>query len=294
MTVRRLQCFVAVADELSFTAAARVLHMAQPPLSMQIRQLERELGVDLFRRGPRGIALTAAGQALLPEARQVLERYDLLPLVARRAGSGEVGRLAVGLVPSAANGTLPDVLRRFRGRLPDVHVSLVEDRPAELLRQLDAGHLDIVLQYSPPVRPVHAGRVLAEEAFVVALPPGHRLVSRRSIPLKALAGEPFILPMRHGGEGLYDRITKLLADHDVVPDVVQTDIWLIQTIVGLVAAGVGLSVVPESASVIRGGQVVYRPIAAQIDPVPLFAVWRLADEAPTVRRFVAEWAQPSP
>lgn len=290
MTVRRLQYFVTVADELSFTAAARVLHMAQPPLSTQIRELEHELGVELFRRGPRGIALTAAGQALLPEARQLLERYELLPLVARRAGAGEVGRLAVGLVPSAANGRLPQVLRRFGEKLPDVQVSLVEDRPAELLRQLDAGQLDVVLQYSPPVRPVHVGRVLAEEALVVALPPGHRLASRRSVPLKALADEPFILPMRHGGEGLYERISKLLADHQVVPDVVQSDIWLLQTIVGLVAAGVGLSIVPESASVIRGGEVVYRPIAGRVDPVPLVALWRLADESPTVRRFVAEWA----
>jgi len=153
MSLRRLRYFTTVADEGSSTAAARTLHMAQPPLSNQVRRLEQEMGVDLFDRTRRQIALTAAGQALLPEARKLLEQYRQLAQIAQRAGRGETGRLAIGIIPSAANGNLPIALRRFRQRFPDVEISLIEDRPDDLLRRLDAGRVDLVLHYSPPGHP---------------------------------------------------------------------------------------------------------------------------------------------
>lgn len=289
MSLRRLRYFVAVADQMSFTAAARTLHMAQPPLSMQVRELERELGVELFDRSRRAIALTVAGQAVLPEARRVLERYEMLGQLARQAASGEAGRLAIGLIPSAANGRLPLVLRRFQQRLPGVEVSLVEDRPDDLMRRLDAGQLDVVLHYSPPQRPRYDGQVVAEERLLVALPAGHPLASMDRVPLRALKGQSLILPRRHGGEGLYERITRLLADHDVEPIVAQGDIWLMQTIVGLVSAGAGVAIVPESAATFRPGEVEYRPISGRVEPLPLVAMWRSEDRSPVVGRFVEEW-----
>lgn len=289
MSLRRLRYFVTVADEGSFTAAARALHMAQPPLSTQVRQLEREMGVELFDRNRRRITLTAAGEALLPEARRLLEHYQLLPRIARRAGTGESGRLAIGFIPSAANGSLPVVLRSFQHRFPAVEVSLIEDRPDDLMHRLDTGQLDLVLHYSPPQPPHYSGRALTEERLLVALPARHPLATRTTISLRALDGEPLILPRRHGGEGLYQRITRMLAEHHIQPTVAQGDIWLMQTIVGLVAAGAGIAIVPETAARSRPDDVQYRPIAEPVPPLPLFAVWHTEDPLPTLHRFVDQW-----
>src|SRR3569833_1101898 len=294
MSLRRLRYFVAVADEGSFTVAAKSLHMAQPPLSVQIRELERELGTELFHRSHRSVTLTAAGRAVLPEARRLLERYELIGRLARRAAAGEVGRLAIGLIPSAVNGRLPEVLSRFRERLPDVEVALTEDRPPELLRQLAGGHIDVALLYSRPDDDARATHVGATEDLVVVVPAGHPFARRKRVPIRALAGQPLILPTRHGGEGLYERVTRLLADHGVTSQVVQGDIWMMQTIVGLVSAGGGLALVPEPATVIRSSEVFYRPLADPVEPVPLVAVWRRADGPPTVRRFVDSWAPDRP
>jgi DNA-binding transcriptional LysR family regulator len=128
MTIRQLQYFVTAAEERSFTAASKVLRIAQPPLSTQVRELERELGAELFRRSHRGIELTPAGRAL-PETRRLLQRYEDLGRLARQAQEGEVGQLTVGLIPSASNGRLPHVVRRYCDELPHVDVSLIEDRP---------------------------------------------------------------------------------------------------------------------------------------------------------------------
>jgi LysR family transcriptional regulator, benzoate and cis,cis-muconate-responsive activator of ben and cat genes len=289
MTIRQLRYFVAVAEEQSFTAAARLLHISQPPLSTQIREFERELGADLFRRSHLGVDLTPAGQALLPEARRLLQRYEALGRVARQAQLGEVGHLTIGLIPAASNGRLPGVVRRYGEELPHVEVSLIEDRPGSLLRRLDAGELDVSLQYLPPSADRYRWQVVDEELLVVALPSAHPLARKRRIPIGALRDEPLILPARHGGEGLYERISRLLAEHEVKPRAVHSDIWLMQTIVGLVAAGVGVAVVPESARAIRPAEVAYRPLAGQRETVPLVAVWLAADEIPLVKRFIDAW-----
>ncbi len=289
MSLRRLRYFVTVADEGSFTAASRVLHMAQPPLSTQIRELEHEMGVDLFDRTRRRITLTAAGQALLPEARQLLERYQQFPHIAQRAGTGETGRLAIGIIPSAANGTLPTALHSYQQQFPAVEVSLIEDRPDELIRRLDAGQIDLVLHYSPPQPPRHRGQILTEERLIVALPPRHPLTTRARIPLAALKNQPLILPRQHGGEGLYERITRLLAEHGIQPTIAQGDIWLIQTIIGLVAAGTGLAIIPETATDLRPDQVQYRPIKEPTPPLPMYATWHTDNQPPTIHHFINQW-----
>jgi DNA-binding transcriptional LysR family regulator len=262
------------------------------------------------------VELTPAGEALLPEARRLLYRYDSLGRLARQAQHGEVGHLTIGLIPTAGNGRLPEVVRHYRDEFPHVEISLIEDRPGSLLRRLDVGELDVSLQYMPPAAGRYGWRTVEQEALIVAMPATHALAHRRRVPVEALAGESLILPARHGGEGLYERISRLLAEHEVMPQVVQGDIWLMQTIVGLVAAGIGLAVVPESAKVIRPGEVVYRQLAGPRETVPLVAVWRAvheraaqeqaaqarvageregkeraAEELPVVRRFIDKWAQ---
>ena len=147
--MRRLQYFVAVAEELSFNRAARRLHMAQPPLSVQIKNLEEELGVILFERTSRGVVLTEAGEFLLEEARRLLVQVDQTVSAVRRVGQGEVGRLTLGFVPSASNETLPPILSAFGERFPGVELFLREMRPDLIVRRLHDRQIDAGLLYLP-------------------------------------------------------------------------------------------------------------------------------------------------
>nr|WP_246314746.1 LysR substrate-binding domain-containing protein [Kineococcus aurantiacus] len=289
--MRRLEYFVAVAEQGSFSAAARSLHVAQPPLSTQVRALERELGADLFDRSGRTPGLTAAGRALLPEARRILAAYDRLATTARHAREGGVGRLRVGLVPSATAGALPEVLRRVREELPGLEVSLVEGRPPELLRRLDLDDLDVVLLYAVPDGPQLASRVLSAEPLVLAVPAGHRLAALPAVPVAELEREPVLLPARHGDDGLRERTTALLSGVHV--RVVQDDLWMVQTVVALVAAGLGCAVVPASTAGSRPGAVQYRPFAGTRTDLELVATWRVDRDHPPVARFLAAWSAPA-
>lgn len=285
VSLQRLPYFVAVANHGSFVGAAKALHLTQPSLSNQIHALEREIGVELFHRTARGASLTAAGVALLPEARLVLERFGQATMLARRVGLGEAGRLAIGLVPTVANGRLPVFIRRFMAEYPEVDLSLVEQRPAELVEQLRSGALDVVIQYQPVGHDVVDIRI-ASERLVLAVPSGHPLALQTAASVTDLNGMPLILPAAHGSAGILPRLRLLLEEHGVEPEVVQTDIWLMQTIVGLVSAGVGFAIVPESAAVIRADQVSFLPLTDQGATVDLYANHHAENYESTVRRFV--------
>jgi DNA-binding transcriptional LysR family regulator len=272
---RRLGYFVAVAEELSFTRAAERLHMAQPPLSQQIALLEKELGAALFDRSRRTIRLTAAGAALLPEARRLLADLDETTRMVRRVAGGAVGRIAVGFVPSAINGALADLLRAFRTGHPDVELTLREMAPDALLRGLHDGRLDVAVLYLPIGEPDLARRHLASEELLLALPAGHPAAADTAgVALGDVAGEPFILPEQHDVPGLHAAVTALFADAGIAPRVAQRGVWLMQTVLGLVAAGVGLAVVPSSVAALRRTGVTLRPIRAAGHRVELAAVWR--------------------
>ncbi|WP_380173777.1 LysR family transcriptional regulator [Kineococcus sp. DHX-1] len=288
VTLRRLEYFVAVAEEQSFTGAARALHMAQPPLSSQVRALERELGAELFDRSGRTPVLTPAGRALLPEVRRLLAAYDRLPATAQQARDGSVGRLRVGLVPSAVAGGLPDVLRRVHGELPGLEVALVEGRPADLLRRLDLDDLDVVLLYAVPDGPALASQVLAGEPLVLALPRGHRLAAGAAVAVRQLEHEALLMPARHGDDGLRERTSALLAGVHV--RVAQDDLWMVQTMVALVAAGLGCAVVPASTTGLRPDAVEYRPFTGAVPGLELVATWREDRDHPPVARFLDLWA----
>jgi DNA-binding transcriptional LysR family regulator len=271
---RRLGYFVAVAEELSFTRAAQRLHMAQPPLSQQIALLEREIGTPLFDRSRRSIRLTAAGAALLPEARRLLGDLDETVRMVRGIGEGTVGRLAVGFVPSAINGVLPDLLRRFRAAHPAVELGLREMTPDALLRAVQERRLDVGVLYPPVGEPDLAQRHLASEELLLALPEGHPAGAAGAVALADVADEPFVLPARHDVPGLHAAITALFAEAGIAPRVAQRGVWLVQTVLGLVAAGIGLAVVPSSAATLRRQGVVLRSLDEGNHHVELAVIWR--------------------
>jgi DNA-binding transcriptional LysR family regulator len=274
MRYRRLGYFVAVAEELSFTRAAQRLHMAQPPLSQQIALLEKEVGTPLFDRSRRTIRLTAAGTALLPEARRLLTDLDETVRMVRAIGDGTVGRLAVGFVPSAINGVLPDLLRDFRATHPAVDLTLREMAPDALVRAVHDRRLDLAVLYLPISEPDLAQRRLASEDLLLALPEAHPLATAPTIALADVAEEPFVLPERHDVPGLHAAITALFADAGITPRIAQRGVWLIQTVLGLVAAGTGLAMVPSSAATLRRRGVTLRPLNEKRHHLDVAAIWR--------------------
>lgn len=291
MELRHLRSFVAVAEELSFTRAAVRLHVAQPALSVQIRQLETEVGVALLDRSRRAIRLTEPGRVLLDEARRLLAGLEGTIRLVQRTGAGEVGRLVVGFVPSAANSALPPLLRRFRAAVPGVDVHLREMAPDALIQALHEGRLDVCFLYLPFEDPSLEQAVVATEPFVVALAHGHPLAAERVVDPAHLAREPFILPARHGMPGLHAKVLDLCREAGFTPRAAQDDVWLVQTIIGLVAGGVGVAMVPASAGAPGHRGVEFRPLrGSAAHEVELAAVWRRDAGAAVLRRFLDQIA----
>jgi DNA-binding transcriptional LysR family regulator len=288
---RRLGYFVAVAEELSFTRAAQRLHMAQPPLSQQIALLEREIGTPLFDRSRRTIRLTPAGAALLPEARRLLGDLDETVRMVRGVGEGTTGRLTVGFVPSAINGVLPDLLRRFRTTHPHVELTLREMAPDALVRAVHDGRVDVAVLYPPISEPDLAQRHLASEELLLALPDAHPLAAAPTITLADVAGEPFILPERHDVPGLHAAVTALFADAGITPRIAQRGVWLVQTVLGLVAAGIGLALVPSSAATLRREGVTLHPLKEHPKSrLTLSAIWQKPTTSATLQHFLSVMA----
>jgi DNA-binding transcriptional LysR family regulator len=287
MDLRRLRYFVAVAEEQSFNRAAKRLHMAQPPLSTQIKQLENELGVQLFERTSRGVRLTEAGELLLEEAQRIFVQLDQTVSIVRRVGHGEVGRLTLGFVPSASNEALPTILRAFRDRFPEVELFLREMRPDRIVQRLHDGQIDAGFLYLPLEDASLNIECVSREALVLALPETHSLASEPEVELRALADEPFILPARYQRmPGLYGQVTETCRRAGFVPDAVQKDVWLMQTIVGLVAAGIGVALVPASVRNLRRTGVVYRPVRGLSPTVELGVIWRREDTGAVLSSFL--------
>ncbi|HEY4278455.1 MAG TPA: LysR substrate-binding domain-containing protein [Conexibacter sp.] len=316
--LRHLRYFVAVAEELSFTRAAVRLHIAQPPLSTQIRRLEDALGVALFDRSRRSVSLTPAGSLLLDEARRVLVQVDQALAATVRAGTGEAGRLTIGFVPSASNAALPSHVRAFRTRYPAVELFLRELPPDDLVSALHAGSVDVSFLYLPLVDQELSSVTVLREPLVAVLPSDHPLalgsdgadglagadriqggreMGRETgaaggsdgpvLSVADLRDEPFILPARHRMPGLNARVLETCRAAGFEPRAVQKDVWLMQTVLGLVAAGLGVALVPESVSELHRTGVVFRPLADAGAPIELAAFWRTTDSSATLRNFVA-------
>ena len=286
MELRHLRYFIAVAEELHFSRAAERLQIAQPPLSQQIRSLEKELGVQLFERTKRRVQLTEAGQIFLEEARLVLIQVEQAVRAAQRASRGEIGRLGVGVNSSATQSYVPEILRVFRERFPCVELVLHELTSHKQVQRILDNRIDVGFLWLPNVEDSALSFMsIWQEPLIVALPETHPLASLPQIPLEALVREPFVVPPRHLGAGFYSQIINLCQQAGFSPKVAQ-EAMLMQTIVSLVAGGVGVALVPASLQNLQRVGVVYKPLQGQTPELEMAIVWRQDNLSPILREFL--------
>jgi DNA-binding transcriptional LysR family regulator len=283
MDLRHLRYFVAVAETQNFGRAAARLAISQPPLSRQIQAFEGELGTRLFTRTPRGVRLTATGAALLPEARRLLRHADALAANARHLGEGDIGTVRVGFISTASYNVLPRVLPEFHRRRPGVRLLLQEATSDALGALLREDELDVGLVVPPLFEPGCRYAMLLREPLLAALPARRRWPRR--VPLGSLAREPFILFPRKAGIGLYDVIVGFCRAAGFTPRIEQEAIQM-STIVSLVAAGMGVALVPASLRQMRRTGVVYRPLAETSPLMEVGLAWREGETEPAVAAFV--------
>lgn len=286
MELRHLRYFVAVAEELHFGRAAERLHIAQPPLSQQIRHLEDELGVALLERNSRNVRLTAAGAVFLTQARKVLDAAGAASEAARRAAQGETGALSIGFVRSATYEFLPRAIRSFSERFPEVALNLVEMTSSEQVEAVEQRRIHLGL-VRPPIDTRELARVIVtRERLVIALPRNHPLAARRTLALKDLANEHFILFPRYPRPSWADYIVTLCREAGFEP---RTGPMTVEVLTGisLVGAGLGVAVVPVSVQNLYPEDVVYREFRPPRPMTQLIAIHRNDEGAPTLRNFLA-------
>lgn len=256
-SLRELECFLAVSDELSFTRAAERLRLAQPPLSRHIRCLEEKLEVMLFDRSKRHVALTAAGVAFRDEARDILPRLRRAGEAAKRASRGETDRVAVGFVSAVLSPELVEVFTRFRYQHPSIRLHLHDLLPSEQLDRLGRGELDVAFVGVAPERiPVGlAATRWRKEALLAFLPPGHGSIQKANIRLRALAEEPFVMISATAAPAYTSWVNRLCLKEGFRPRVVE-EAARAQAVAALTVAGVGVSILPTSLHRITGNGVV--------------------------------------
>lgn len=289
MDLRRLRYFITVAEEGHITRAAERLGMQQPPLSRQISLMERELNVQLFRRLSRGVELTGAGQALFREAKVILKHFDRALETTRRAARGEQGSLCVGVAPTAPfNPLVPRAIRSFRESFPLVSLVLEEGLSNDVVARFNNDEIDVAFVRAPQI---HADGVvvtpLQEEPMVAALPSRHpmaRTGRSKVVPLKSLASDPFIL-IGPPGTGLYDETVAACRAAGFVPRLGQPAPRITSTL-GLVAAGLGIALVPSTMQSVRMAGVVYRRLQGVAPKAFLGLASRRGDPSPVLRQFI--------
>jgi DNA-binding transcriptional LysR family regulator len=264
--LRQFRQFIAVAEELSFRRAAERLGMAQPPLTAAIRNIEEELGVLLIERTNRVTGLTNAGQVFLDEGRRAVAQAERALRATRRVGEGLIGSLRITFVASAANDFLPRVLRAFQEHHADVELELTEATTAQQATVLLEDRADIGILVPPVWSDGLTFDVLVEDELVAVVPAEHPLSPHGSVPLSALADQPWVLFPAHQGRGLYSRIIMACAQAGFTPRVVQHALHM-ETIVGLVAGGIGVALVPRSLSIIGRRNAVFLHLTGAGAPI---------------------------
>jgi DNA-binding transcriptional LysR family regulator len=284
--LNQLRCFVTVAEELHFGRAAARLNMTQPPLSRQIQVLEHIIDATLLERTSRSVRLTPAGRSFLPEARRILKLAESASQVARRIALGKTGSLKIGYTAAAAYGFLPELIAACRARLPEVDFSLKEMVSGDQLEALASGQIDAGLLRPPIARPEFATRRVVAEPLLAAIPKKHPLANAATIAIKDFDDQPFVMYSPYESRYFHDLLVALFTRADVLPRYVQ-HVGQIHSILAMVRAGLGVSIVPAAATNLKLADVRLRPLKLRTQtPVELFMVWRRDHENPLLPSLV--------
>lgn len=260
MELKHLTSFVAVADHLSFVRAAGQLHISQPALTGQIQKLEEELGVQLLTRNRRTVRLTEVGNIFLEEARATLARARQAAERAQKAARGEVGRLSISFVSSAALEVVPRIVVEFRKQYPEVTLDLINLQTVSQVDQLLEKTVDIGFLRLPLSNERLNITAIHREEFVLILYKGHRLAKKKRLRLAELSDEPFVAYGRRWAPGFFDSVMQMCAREGFIPTIVQ-ETGEMYTAIALVAAGVGAAIVPHSVARAQSGNIVMKPLS---------------------------------
>ncbi|WP_369414093.1 LysR family transcriptional regulator [Paracandidimonas lactea] len=286
MDLRQIRYFQCVADELSFTRAAQVLHMAQPPLSRQIKMLEETLGVDLFERVGRGIRLTEAGRYFRDQTELITQKLEETVQATQRIGRHQRPRLGVGFVPSTLYGYMPAFIRELRSLDPDAEISFVEMITLEQFNALKTGRIDIGIGRMLLEDDEIERLVLWEEPLALAIPATHRWVRRKHVSAGEIQSEPLILYPARPRPSYADHILALFQKHGCKPHIAQ-EVNELQTAIGFVAAGMGVAIVPDGVRALHREDVRYVPVRDADFTSPIMLSWRRNDNAPFLQSVLA-------
>jgi DNA-binding transcriptional LysR family regulator len=285
--LRQLRYFLAIADEGNVSRAAARLHVSQPPLSTQIKSLEEELGVTLFKRSNRGVALTAAGAVFAAETRALLTRLEHAKNKALQTDRGDIGLLTIGFVSIADYSILPPTLKSFRSHFPLVEVELHELTTDAQVRELRAGRLDLGIGLGPVDEPDLEFEPVLHEELLLAIPASHPAAKGAGqADLRTLAKENFIIPPRELAPGLYDLVLSHCRAFGFTPRITQHARQM-QTVIGLVSCGMGIALVPSSLRNLKRTGVQYRQLRGKA-PVIDLGILRARESASPPRERFAE------
>jgi len=285
LELRHLEYFIVVAEELHFGKAAVRLNMTQPPLSQQILLLEKELGVKLLERSKRHVELTNAGKAFLGEVRRVFEQLERAQAAAKRAEMGMIGKLVLGFVGSAMFDILPMVVRAFQEQFSRVELILREMPTPMQIEAFHRNEIDVGFIRTPVVDPLLSLRSVHQESCIAVVSKMHPLSARDSITMDNLKNDPFIVIERDVFPSWYDDILTKCRVAGFSP-IIRQEVKEIQSIIGLVAAGLGVSIVPRSTANLHARDVVYLNIEGGAPQAEMSIAWRTDDKSPVLKHFL--------
>ncbi len=286
MELRHLKYFKAVAEELHFGKAAARLNMAQPPLSLQIRQLEEEIGVPLFQRTKRNVELTDEGEVFLEKVYQIFNSLDEAVEKARMVNRGEIGEIVIGFIASAAYDILPNIMKYYKKQYPAIHVILKQLTSEEQIKCLQEGSLHIGIVSEPIECEKITHEVIRCESMVIAIQKGHPLASGSSaIDLIDFANDPFVLTGRKSNPRHYDGVINCCYQVGFSPKIVQ-ETEEMSSVLSLVSAGIGVALVPASMQLLLANKIVYRDIKNIDYRTTTALAWESSNKSPITRAFI--------
>ena len=285
MEFRHLRYFLVLAEELHFGRAARRLSMSQPPLSLNIQQLEASVGARLFTRSSKSVALTAAGLAFVPAARALIEQAGQAARLAHDVAQGMAGSLSIGFAGTMLYSGLPGILERFQAQHPLLRLMLKELSSSEQLVELAHDRLDIGFVHTTRVPPELSQILVSSQALVGCLPAGHRLAQQATLSLKALQGEPFAVVSRAVSPDYHERILGICLEAGFDPEI-RFDLrhWL--SVVSLVSQGMGVALVPAALSRSAMAGTVFMPLDQATTPYDTHCLWKTARDNRALAAFV--------